>query len=288
MSGDAFPMNNLSERDGKADDSLLAKPSESVNVKDGPMSALNVPGQPRRKLSPQRQAFETDDLEPGFTDVSRKPSSTVGPEDFAPGNGLTPPPEATFPFFNSQRPDVHIYQQKKTLAQGMMDLALLSANANQLRYVVETNGNHPFFYVALTMILLSIIMQVAVGIGLIWNSRYNVKDKREICKAERANNWTVIGIFLVTVLNILIAAFGIIESPPAAAIAIGTRTETDDLNANLTAANSTDNGNFTNFFNNDWLNFSKIYVIIYGQKFIKSDCCVNCSLNDYILQMNVY
>lgn len=57
-------------------------------------------------------------------------------------------------------PDVNVYQQKKTLAQGMMDLALLSANANQLRYVLESNRSHPYFYVSLTFISISIILQV--------------------------------------------------------------------------------------------------------------------------------
>jgi len=57
-------------------------------------------------------------------------------------------------------PDVNAYQHKKTLAQGMMDLALLSANANQLRYVLETSSQHPYFYPSLLFISLSIIFQV--------------------------------------------------------------------------------------------------------------------------------
>ncbi|KAH0816275.1 hypothetical protein GEV33_006516 [Tenebrio molitor] len=40
-------------------------------------------------------------------------------------------------------PDVNVYQHKKTVAQGMMDLALFSANANQLRYVLESFNRHP-------------------------------------------------------------------------------------------------------------------------------------------------
>ncbi|KAL5292909.1 hypothetical protein ACFFRR_011585 [Megaselia abdita] len=105
-------------------------------------------------------------------------------------------------------PDVNIYQHKKTLAQGMMDLALLSANANQLRYVIQMQQSF-YFYVSLIFIALSIVLQVAVGVGLIWNSRYNVKDEREICKANKANNYTVIGIFVVTVVNVFISAFGV-------------------------------------------------------------------------------
>lgn len=57
-------------------------------------------------------------------------------------------------------PDINVYQQKKNLAQGMMDLALLSANANQLRYVVETFSRHPYFWFSLISISISLILQV--------------------------------------------------------------------------------------------------------------------------------
>uniref|UniRef100_A0A1I8MTM2 Ninjurin n=1 Tax=Musca domestica TaxID=7370 RepID=A0A1I8MTM2_MUSDO len=108
-------------------------------------------------------------------------------------------------------PDVNAYQHKKTLAQGMMDLALLSANANQLRYVLESYDRHPYYYPSLVFISLSIIFQIAVGVGLILNSKYNIKNEREICRANKINNYTVIGIFIVTVVNVFISAFGVAD-----------------------------------------------------------------------------
>lgn len=111
-------------------------------------------------------------------------------------------------------PDVNVYQHKKTLAQGMMDLALFSANANQLRYVLESFQRHPYFYPSLILISISLILQVAVGIGLIWNATYNVKDDKEICVANRISNFTIIGIFLVTVINVFISAFGVANPAP--------------------------------------------------------------------------
>lgn len=108
-------------------------------------------------------------------------------------------------------PDVNVYQHKKTLAQGMMDLALLSANANQMRYVLQTDGRHPYFFPSLIMIGMSLFLQIAVGIGLIWNSVYDVKEHEQMCKANKANNWTVIGIFLVTILNVFISSFGVVD-----------------------------------------------------------------------------
>ncbi|XP_018308514.1 ninjurin-1 [Mycetomoellerius zeteki] len=112
-------------------------------------------------------------------------------------------------------PDVNVYQHKKTLAQGMMDLALLSANANQMRYVLQTDGRHPYFYPSLVMISMSLFLQIAVGIGLIWNSVYNVKEHEQMCKANKANNWTVVGIFLVTTFNVFISSFGVVDQTVA-------------------------------------------------------------------------
>lgn len=143
---------------------------------------------------PERPEIPDEDYPNSF---DRRPSFAIGPTWIPPG---------------SITPDMNIYQQKKTIAQGMMDLALLSANANQMRYVLQNKGRHPYYYPSLVMIGMSLILQVVVGIGLIWNSRYNVKVDVEMCKANRANNWTVIGIFLVTILNVFISSFGVVES----------------------------------------------------------------------------
>ncbi|XP_076247307.1 ninjurin-A [Calliopsis andreniformis] len=196
---------------------LLTKPATSkeltatVRPRLGSMLETDNTNNPRPTSGP-----EIDDLEP-----DRKPS--IGFDHRGIDDGLLPEPRnlpdlPTFPrtpFFPQPPlqpiPDVNIYQHKKTLAQGMMDLALLSANANQLRYVLQTDGGHPYYYPSLAMIGASLFLQIAVGIGLIWNSRYNVKDDDQMCKAERANNWTVIGIFLVTIFNVFISSFGVVD-----------------------------------------------------------------------------
>lgn len=75
--------------------------------------------------------------------------------------GYDTPGFVTINGVETQIPDVNAYQHKKTLAQGMMDLALLSANANQLRYVLESYGRHPYYYPSLIFISLSIVFQVS-------------------------------------------------------------------------------------------------------------------------------
>ncbi|XP_035732799.1 ninjurin-1-like [Vespa mandarinia] len=187
----------------------LENPLPSVEPRFGPLLETDNNYNPRPTSGP-----EIDDLEPGIPsrpgdkgiDDGLIPETTFGQPNY---------PSGQHPFFpqppNQPIPDVNIYQHKKTLAQGMMDLALLSANANQLRYVLQTDGRHPYYYPSLTMITSSLLIQVIVGIGLIWNSRYDVKVDAQMCKADTANNWTVIGIFLVTVLNVFISSFGVID-----------------------------------------------------------------------------
>lgn len=59
-------------------------------------------------------------------------------------------------------PDINVYQHKKTLAQGMMDLALFSANANQLRYVLDSYTRHPYYWPSVICICLSLGFQVSL------------------------------------------------------------------------------------------------------------------------------
>lgn len=52
------------------------------------------------------------------------------------------------------------YAAKKTVAQGMMDVALITANANQLRYLIEYQRESPTFYLIMSLIIISLFLQV--------------------------------------------------------------------------------------------------------------------------------
>lgn len=52
------------------------------------------------------------------------------------------------------------YAAKKTAAQGMIDIALLTSNANQLRNLIEYQRETVTFYFVMVMIVLSLILQV--------------------------------------------------------------------------------------------------------------------------------
>lgn len=52
------------------------------------------------------------------------------------------------------------YAAKKTAAQGMMDIALLTSNANQLKNLITYQQKIIAFYFVMTLIVLSLILQV--------------------------------------------------------------------------------------------------------------------------------
>lgn len=58
--------------------------------------------------------------------------------------------------------DANRYATKKTIAQGMLDIALLTANASQLKYILQVGQNHEFYTLMLILISVSIIMQVNI------------------------------------------------------------------------------------------------------------------------------
>lgn len=117
------------------------------------------------------------------------------------------PDQEDFSFRNL--PDINVYQNKKTAGVGMMDFALLVTNVNQLRHIIITFEKNPYSYVSITLVVSSIILQIIVGVFLILNSRYDVKDCEDICKANRINNWCTILIFLITTINVVLSAFEI-------------------------------------------------------------------------------
>jgi hypothetical protein len=53
----------------------------------------------------------------------------------------------------------------------MMDLALVSANCNQLRYVLDMNSMHPYYLTSLILIICSLTLQVIVGLVLLYSNR---------------------------------------------------------------------------------------------------------------------
>lgn len=62
------------------------------------------------------------------------------------------------------------YANKKSAAESMLDVALLMANASQLKAVMEQGPGFTFYVPLITLISLSLILQILVGVMLIFIS----------------------------------------------------------------------------------------------------------------------
>lgn len=59
--------------------------------------------------------------------------------------------------------DANRYATKKTVAQGMLDIALLTSNASQLKYVLQVGPKHEFYTLLVVLISISIVLQVRIA-----------------------------------------------------------------------------------------------------------------------------
>lgn len=69
-------------------------------------------------------------------------------------------------YFFQKALDANKYATKKTIAQGLLDVALLTANASQLKYVLQVGEKHEFYTLMLSLIIISIVLQVSRYISL--------------------------------------------------------------------------------------------------------------------------
>jgi hypothetical protein len=54
------------------------------------------------------------------------------------------------------------YATKKTITQGLLDVALLTANASQLKFLLEVGESHPYYVLLLTLLAVSLALQVSL------------------------------------------------------------------------------------------------------------------------------
>lgn len=60
------------------------------------------------------------------------------------------------------------YANKKSAAESMLDIALLLANASQLKAVIEQGPGFAFFIPLVVLISISLMLQIGVGVLLIF------------------------------------------------------------------------------------------------------------------------
>uniref|UniRef100_A0A8C3SR48 Ninjurin 1 n=2 Tax=Chelydra serpentina TaxID=8475 RepID=A0A8C3SR48_CHESE len=98
----------------------------------------------------------------------------------------------------------------------MLDIALLMANASQLKAVMEQGPSFSFYIPLIVLISISLILQIAVGVLLIFLVKYDLNNPSKHAKLDFLNNIATGLVFIIVVVNIFITAFGV-QKPVAEA-----------------------------------------------------------------------
>lgn len=129
------------------------------------------------------------------------------------GDRLQPTPEALPAnggrVFGRRQLDLNHYATKKSAAESMLDVALLMANASQLKAVMEHGTANNFYAVLIALLSVSIIFQIVVGVLLIFIVKYDLNDAGKHRKLDLLNNIATGLIFIIVVVNVFITAFGV-------------------------------------------------------------------------------
>ncbi|TKS71386.1 Ninjurin-1 Nerve injury-induced protein 1 [Collichthys lucidus] len=101
------------------------------------------------------------------------------------------------------------YANKKSAAESMLDVALLMANASQLKAVMEQGPDFTFYVPLITLISISLILQILVGVMLIFIVKWNLNDESMHYKLNIMENVATAFVFIIVVVNVFITAFGV-------------------------------------------------------------------------------
>ncbi|XP_064422301.1 ninjurin-1 [Latimeria chalumnae] len=112
-----------------------------------------------------------------------------------------------------RRININHYATKKSAAESMLDIALLMANASQLKTVIEQGPSFSFFIPLIVLISLSLILQIAVGVLLIFIAKYDLTNPARHYRLNILNNTATGLVFIIVVVNIFITAFGVHRPP---------------------------------------------------------------------------
>ncbi|XP_072815216.1 ninjurin-1 [Vicugna pacos] len=127
-----------------------------------------------------------------------------------PHPGSPGPPDASPSLWGRNRHiNMNHYANKKSVAESMLDIALLMANASQLKAIVEQGPGFAFFIPMVVLISISLALQISVGVLLIILVRYDLNNPAKHAKLDFLNNLATGLVFLIVVVNIFITAFGV-------------------------------------------------------------------------------
>ncbi|EPQ07588.1 Ninjurin-2 [Myotis brandtii] len=108
----------------------------------------------------------------------------------------------------SQPINLNHYATKKSVAESMLDVALFMSNAMRLKTVLEQGPSSQYYATLITLISISLLLQVVIGILLVVIARLNLNEVEKQWQLNQLNNAATILVFITVVINVFITAFG--------------------------------------------------------------------------------
>jgi len=117
----------------------------------------------------------------------------------------------------------------KSFALGLIDITLLMSNASQLNWLLSAPYWDIYHKVNVSLIIISIILQLGVGVALIFihgrdSRKFQEEDKEHHHHQTSAKNDTVVALiivinFVINFVNIIVACYtDVFKCPPRATI----------------------------------------------------------------------
>ncbi|XP_077498134.1 ninjurin-2-like isoform X3 [Amblyomma americanum] len=103
--------------------------------------------------------------------------------------------------------DANVYATKKTVAEGFLDVALLTLNSAQLKHTLEQGNRHPFYTLVVALASISIALQVVVGVLLIILGCLDLRKPCHRRPADILNNVATSLVLAVTIISIFSTSF---------------------------------------------------------------------------------
>ena len=104
--------------------------------------------------------------------------------------------------------DNNIYALTKTIAKGLLNVALLTDNAKQLKLTVQLGPEKCEFYgLILTLVIVSIVLQTTMAILGAFVGSKNINFEENQIKATALNRTILVCAILTVVDNVILAAF---------------------------------------------------------------------------------
>ncbi|XP_042196164.1 ninjurin-1-like [Callorhinchus milii] len=108
--------------------------------------------------------------------------------------------------------NINTYARTKTIAQGFLDMALFTANASQMKHLLQEGPSTQFYYFLFVYwYCISVILQLIVAGLLIYKGSKNIEcddpERRLSDRVHLLNNVVTGLILVITAVNVFITAF---------------------------------------------------------------------------------